>query len=67
MHPPGLLQPLENPSVPFDHITMDFIMPLPVSDGYDAIFTIVDRFSRFCRFIPGKSTCTASDVATLLF
>ena len=43
-------------------------MPLPVSDrGFDAIFTIVDRFSRFVQFVPCMSTCTAADVATMFF
>ena len=43
---------------------MDFVMPLPVSErGFDAIFTVVDRFSRYVHFIPCKSTCTAADVA----
>lgn len=43
-------------------------MPLPVSkQGYDGIFSVVDRFSRFVRFIPCKSTCTARDVAVLFF
>ncbi len=47
---------------------MDFIMQLPRSDrGYDAIFSIVDRFSRLCRFIPCKSDLTASDAAQLFF
>lgn len=39
---------MENPNAAFEHVSMDFIMPLPVSDrGFDAIFSIVDRFSRF--------------------
>jgi hypothetical protein len=43
---------------------MDFIMNLPVSvRGYDAIFSIVDRFSRLVRFIPCKSDLTAQDAA----
>lgn len=62
--PIGLLQPLENPTKPFQHISMDFIFNLPVSErGYDGIFTIVDRFSRLVRFIPCNSTITAPEVA----
>ena len=58
--PVGLLQPLENPQRPFEHVTMDFITHLPVSTrGFDAIFTIVDRFSRLVRFIPCNSSMTA--------
>ena len=55
-----MLEPVENPSQPFMHVTMDFIMQLPTSArGYDAIFTIVDRFSRLVRFIPCNTTITA--------
>ena len=42
-------------------------MPLPASNGFDAIFTVVDRFSRFVKFVPCHSTCTAADVADLFF
>jgi hypothetical protein len=62
------LQPLEDPEAPFQHVTMDFIMPLPrTSRGFDGIFTIVDRFSRLVRFVPCTTTCTAADVAQLFF
>lgn len=47
---------------------MDFITHLPIStSGHDAIFTIVDRFSRFVHFIPCHSNVSAYDVATLFF
>ena len=52
----------------FEHVSMDFIMPLPKSSrGFDAVFTIVDRFSRLVRFIPCHSTLTASDATSLFF
>jgi hypothetical protein len=38
-----------------------------MSNGYDAIFTIVDRFSRLVHFIPCTSTLTAADAAKLFF
>jgi hypothetical protein len=46
---------------------MDFVTHLPLSDGYDSIFTIVDRFSKFVRFIPIQSTYDAPKIAQLLF
>lgn len=68
LKPAGLLQPLENPDKPFDHISMDFIVNLPVSTrGYDCIFTIVDRFSRMVRFVPCKTSIDATEVASLFF
>ncbi len=43
-------------------------MSLPVSErGYDAIFTVVDRFSRLVRFIPCHSDITAQQAAALFF
>ena len=35
--PYGLLQPLEVPNCPWQSITMDFIVKLPLSHGYDSI------------------------------
>jgi hypothetical protein len=61
------LSPLENPDMPFEHVTMDFIVSLPESSGYDCIFTIVDRFSRFVRFIPCRTSMSAIDCARLFF
>ncbi len=43
-------------------------MHLPTSTrGHDAIFSIVDRFSRMVRFVPCSSTLTAVDAANLFF
>ena len=47
---------------------MDFITHLPVSTrGFDAIFSIVDRFSRLVRFIPCSSSMSAVECAQLFF
>ena len=60
----GLLQPVENPTRPFEHITMDFMTHIPVSTrGHDAIFSIVDRFSKFVRFVPIRNTFDAPEIA----
>ncbi len=66
--PAGLLQPLENPTKPFEHVSMDFIVSLPESgQGFDCIFTIVDRFSRFVKFIPCQTSMDAVDCSRLFF
>lgn len=47
---------------------MDFVMNLPKSErGFDAIFTVVDRFSRLVRFVPCYSNVTAVDAGHLFF
>ena len=46
---------------------MDLITHLPTSEGFDLVFTIVDRFSKYVTFIPCKATCTAPDLARLFY
>ena len=46
---------------------MDLITYLPTSEGFDLVFTIVDRFSKYVTFIPCKATCTAPDLARLFY
>jgi hypothetical protein len=63
--PVGLLQPIPLPMAPWLEITYDLIVGLPVSEGYDAIFTVVDRLTKMVHFIPTTSKATAVDVANL--
>jgi hypothetical protein len=51
----------------FETITMDFIMKLPPSGGYNTILTITDTdFSKASVFIPCKETINSKGVAQLL-
>nr|AAX95862.1 retrotransposon protein, putative, unclassified [Oryza sativa Japonica Group]ABA92196.1 retrotransposon protein, putative, unclassified, expressed [Oryza sativa Japonica Group] len=43
---------------------MDFIEGLPKSEGYDTILVVVDKFSKFAKFIPLSHPFTALQVAT---
>jgi hypothetical protein len=52
LHPNGLLQPLEVPSVVWTDIAMDFIEGFPLINGKSVILTVVDRFSKFTHFMP---------------
>jgi hypothetical protein len=64
--PAGLLQPLETPTAPFQHLSMDFITCLPkTKKGFDSLFVVVDRFSKRVHFIPTVGTITAKDAARL--
>lgn len=68
MKPSGLLYPVENPDKPFQHIMMDFIMHIPTSTCcHNAIFSILDRYSRLYQFIPYRSLPTVVDCANLFF
>ncbi|GJX62507.1 putative reverse transcriptase domain-containing protein [Tanacetum coccineum] len=55
--PSGLLVQPEIPQWKWDNITMDFIMKLPKSSqGYDTIWVIVDRLTKFAIFVPMRET-----------
>jgi hypothetical protein len=63
----GQLQPLQLPTQRWESISLDLVTGLPrTTSGYDAILTVVDRFSRMVHFIPTTKTCTAPQVAQLL-
>ena len=63
----GLLRPLPIPDGPWESVSMDFITSLPESRGSDAIFVVVDRFSKLARMEPTKGTATAFETAVLFF
>jgi len=67
LHPAGLLLPLPVPTTVWADIGMDFIEALPRVGGKSVILTIVDRFSKYCHFIPLAHPYSAESVAKAFF
>ncbi|MBW0512850.1 hypothetical protein O181_052565 [Austropuccinia psidii MF-1] len=62
----GLLKPLLISNGPWICLSMDFITQLPLSNSFDSILVIVDRFSKMAVFISTISSITSLDLAHLL-
>ena len=63
--PLGTIMPLQPPEDPWQDISMDLITQLPNSYNHDAIFVIVDRFTKMAHFIPTTTNADAPQLAKL--
>jgi len=63
----GLLRPLPIPKGLWESVSMDFMVNLPPSRGFDAIMVAVDRFSKMAHFTPTKENATAQETGGLFF
>ena len=61
----NILKPLEIPYMKWTSISMDFLGPLPRSQGFDTILVIMDRFTKRTHLIQCKQTDGAKEIATL--
>ena len=65
MKPAGSAIPLQPSTMPWVDVSADFITDLPLSNGFNSILTVVDRFSKETEFIPCTKTAMALDTAKL--
>ena len=64
--PPGLLQPLEVPERRWEHVSLDFVGPLPpTAKGHDMLLVMVDKLSKMVHLAPCLTSITAKQTAEL--
>ena len=63
----GLLQPILIPTQPFEVVTMDFIGELPKSQGYNSIFVLICKLTKYAFFIPCTTNLTKKKAAQMFF
>eukprot|EP00253_Pinus_taeda_P014753 PITA_14753 len=66
-HPAGLLQPLPILEGKCESILMDFITKLPIVQGKDCIYLVVDRLTKFSHFFAIPTRDTIAQVVELFF
>jgi len=63
--PADKLMPNSIPEKPWTHILADFIIKLPIAQGYDSILVVVDRLTKIVYFIPTIEKTSAEGLAKL--
>ena len=61
----GKLQPLPIAKNAWKDIAIDFVSGLPVSDGYNAVATVIDRHSKGIHLIPTRTSLNSEEFADL--
>ena len=61
-HARSPLEPFPVPARRFDHVHVDLVGPLPPSQGFTHVLTMVDRTTRWPEAVPLSAT-TSADVA----
>jgi len=62
----GLSSPLELPYAPWQSIALDFITELPILDGCDQLWVIIDRFTKIAHLLPlRREEKTVADLAVI--
>ena len=65
-HTKAPLETLQVPNRRFDHIHVDLVGPLPPSNGFTHLLTVVDRFTRWPEAIPLSDTTTPACAQALV-
>jgi len=65
--PAGKFKLSEVPKKPWSHLTVDFIMKLPVVAGKDAILVVCDQLSKMAHFVATTEEMSAEGLARLFW
>ncbi|GFU14225.1 retrovirus-related Pol polyprotein from transposon 412 [Trichonephila clavipes] len=65
-HTKSPLGTFSTPDARFSHIHIDIVGPLPPSDGFQYLLTMIDRFSRWPEAVPIPDT-TAKTISRAIF
>jgi len=57
--------PNKAPAKPWAHIMADFIVKLPLAQGYDVILVVCDLLTKMVHFIPTTEKILAEGLAKL--
>ena len=63
----GFLHPFPVPANHFTEIAMDFVGPLPESNGYNYLLVITDRLMDYVLIEPTTTIAKAPDIALLFY
>jgi len=63
--PAGKLMPNLIPEKVWTHISTDFIIKLPLAQGYYSILVVVDRFTKMAYFVPTTKRTSVKGLAQL--
>lgn len=61
--PQGKLLPLPIPDRPWSTIGVDFVVKLPMSEGFDSVMVVVDHLKKSAHFIPARESWKADEMA----
>jgi hypothetical protein len=65
--PPGLMHSLQVPSRPWSCVGIDFVVKLPLLDGFNSILVIVNHFSKGIHLIAASESWTTEEFVYSFF
>lgn len=63
----GLLHTLPIPGKPWESVAMDFVGPLPLSEGYDYLMVVICRLTSMVHLVKTRTRASASETADLYY